>query len=128
MRNSKPSGCISRTFTCGLIVFLGVCLASIIVALLEGMGMIDDPVRGTETEAWFMTRKFVTDQLRSPSTADFPWNPTEAKKLGPGKWRIAGHVDSQNAFGATLRTHFVVVVQWHEGNKWSLIDLQFEPQ
>ncbi len=81
---------------------------------------------GSAAEAWAITRKFVTDQLRSPTTADFPWSPTGTTKLGPGKWRIAGYVDSQNAFGATLRTEFTATVETRDGTKWSLVDLQMQ--
>ena len=129
----EPSGCISRMLTCVVVTFIGMCLIGALVALTGGAldhierprsGEPTKPDLGSEAEAWAITRQFVTDKLRSPATADFPWSPTGATKLGPGKWRIAGYVDSQNAFGATLRTEFAATVETRDGTKWSLLDLQ----
>jgi hypothetical protein len=57
----------------------------------------------------------VRDRLKAPSTADFPGcvfgaNEYEIRRSADGKQAsVIGHVDAQNAFGAKLRTKFVVM-------------------
>jgi hypothetical protein len=56
-----------------------------------------------------MCQKFVTDRLKAPSTAEFPWNYDDQKVdiLGPGHYRVSSFVDSQNGFGAQVRSTYV---------------------
>ena len=66
--------------------------------------------------------------LGNPLSADF-------KGLGgmggvstrlPGstpRWRVTSHVDAKNDFGVTKRTAFKCTIEWVEGNRWKLIDL-----
>lgn len=80
--------------------------------------------------AYSMTEDFVARQLKSPSTADFPgiWDGQRdhVTDLGGQKYRIASYVDSQNVFGATLRTKFwAEITQTSEGT-WKLISLEME--
>jgi hypothetical protein len=66
---------------------------------------------------------FVKDFLKSPATASFPWDFREytVTNLGAGQWRVAGYVDSQNGFGATVRTYWTVEMQ-DAGATWKLAD------
>jgi hypothetical protein len=54
-----------------------------------------------------MAEQFVSERLKSPSTAEFAdlseWEITTTDKK---KWQVAAYVDSQNSFGAIIRTHF----------------------
>jgi len=81
-------------------------------------------------EAWTMAERFVTERLKSPSTANFGGllsgnyqNPEECvTSLGQGEYRVKGWVDSQNAFGATVRTQFVLMVKDMGDNKtWQMV-------
>lgn len=77
-------------------------------------------------DAWVMAEKFVTAELRSPSTASFGGllsgnrqDPDEhVARLGNGQYRVSGWVDSQNAFGATVRTNFTLTLQHLGGQQW----------
>ncbi|MFA9195665.1 hypothetical protein AAGV33_14730 [Flavobacterium sp. FBOR7N2.3] len=51
----------------------------------------------------------VEENLKSPSTADFPWV-IEPIKVNDSTYTVASYVDSQNGFGAMIRANFVVEV------------------
>lgn len=59
----------------------------------------------------------VKSRLKSPSTADFGWVAFEP--AGDDRWETRSHVDSQNSFGATVRTEFVATVD-RQGNLLAL--------
>ncbi|ORI15795.1 hypothetical protein BJI47_01410 [Rhodococcus sp. 1168] len=46
----------------------------------------------------------IEDQLKAPSTADFP--DTNSKRISGGAFDVRGIVDSENAFGGTVRNYF----------------------
>jgi hypothetical protein len=73
------------------------------------------------------TKHFVKESLKAPATADFGsilgdyQNPKSVCLAHGNKtWRCAGWVDSQNSFGAMLRTRFVAVVQSKGDDNWKL--------
>lgn len=80
-------------------------------------------------EAWTMAEQFVTDMVKSPSTADFGsvfgeyQDPRECvEALGDGEYRVTGWVDAQNGFGATVRTDFVLTLRnLPDSDKWQLV-------
>ncbi len=64
---------------------------------------------------------FVRRRLKAPSTADFA-GVSDAKmvEISCGTWRVVSYVDSQNSFGAKIRTHFAVTVEFLGKDKWVL--------
>ena len=90
----------------------------------------DEP---TATAAWVMAQGFVKERLKSPSTADFgsvlggtyQLPRDHVTRLGEKTFKAVGWVDSQNAFGATVRTDFVVKLEYEGGGQWKLLE---EPQ
>lgn len=75
--------------------------------------------------AYAISKQFVKDRLRSPSTAKFPWSATETTDLGARGWRVKAYVDSQNAFGAMIRTEYTCEVKTTDGGtNWTLMNLQ----
>jgi hypothetical protein len=83
----------------------------------------------TQFDAIVMTQIFVKRNLKSPSTAEFPssydFTAGEVEVPTYGKvWRVVGYVDSQNGFGAMIRTSFTCELK-PIGDKWQLIDLTF---
>ncbi len=80
--------------------------------------------------AWVMCEAFVKDRLKSPSTASFGGifdgdyqDPNKhTKYLGNGRYQCFGFVDSQNSFGATVRSNFQLTVQHRGGDKWRLAE------
>jgi len=84
---------------------------------------------GETVEAWVAAKSFVEEQLVAPATAKFngvakePW----VIYLGGARYRVSASVDSQNSFGAMLRTEFVAVVRAKrdEHQTWVLESLEF---
>lgn len=64
-------------------------------------------------------QQFVKQGLKSPSSAEFPVLPYEANDLGDGRYRIVSYVDSQNSFGAMLRSDWSVLMRLG-GERWVL--------
>ncbi len=79
--------------------------------------------------AYGMIEDYVKNRLKSPSSADFPGlfdgKADHIQRLGGQKYRIVSWVDSQNAFGAMIRTRFVGEIEQMSEYRWSLISLQF---
>lgn len=110
-------------------------------ALILGFGVIaaiysfrDDPkpqpprppASGSTYGAFDVCRQFVTDRLRSPASAKFPPLSDDRVYVTPlteNRFSVRAYVDSQNGFGALLRTRFTCEVKWTEGQHYNLVDL-----
>jgi len=81
------------------------------------------------TMAYIMIEDFVKNRLKSPSTAKFPGvfdgRQDHVTYLGNQKYRIISYVDSQNSFGAMIRTRFVAEIEQVSKDKWRLNSLEF---
>ena len=66
-------------------------------------------------------QEFVTRRLKSPGSADFPWNFGEVTSTGD-TFTVRSHVDSQNSYGALLRTNYVCTVE-DRGESWFLVEM-----
>lgn len=74
-------------------------------------------------DAFTMCQRFVKNELVSPATAEFcSILDAEIKELPNRKFSIYGYVDSQNGFGAVVRTRFICEVQF-KNNEWILTDI-----
>lgn len=79
-------------------------------------------------DAFYMMQEFVKRNLKSPSTADFPSyysNEHMVHKSGDKIYTVRSYVDSQNAFGAMLRTSFIGEIKQTGKEKWMLVSLNF---
>lgn len=89
----------------------------------------------TEVGAHSAAEAFVTESLKSPASAKFPsivhWSITRSKK-DKAEWLVSSYVDSQNSFGADLRTTFVVILR-HKGgdprdrSNWEILSFKHAP-
>lgn len=78
-----------------------------------------------------MMEKFVKERLRSPSTAKFPGaleRLDHVQYLANQKYKIVSWVDAQNAFGATIRTHFSGEIKQVDKDNWQLVSLDLKEQ
>jgi hypothetical protein len=83
-----------------------------------------------EISAFVMSQEFVKDQLKAPSTAKFPWmsnSQVSVKYLGDCVYEISAYVDSQNSFGAMLRSRYYAKLQNRRGtDSWSALAIRIE--
>jgi len=67
-----------------------------------------DPKYANKSLAFACVKEKVRQQLKSPSTAEFQHNiDMQIETTDNLSYKIGGYVDSQNSFGAMLRTNFV---------------------
>lgn len=95
-------------------------------------GCSSTPPCEDDVEAFVIAQDFVKRQLRSPSTAEFPYitdsgvssKPTTLPG-GQCAFDVRLYVDAQNAFGGTVRQHFSVTVAPDEliEGSWNLVDI-----
>lgn len=105
-------------------------LASVIVLIVimfTNTSVSDDTIK---SNASFVAQKFVKSQLKSPSTADFI---TSEERVGLNNNNVAnveGSVDSENGFGAKVRTTYSVTVQWKDDpskiEEYSIVDFKIK--
>ena len=76
-------------------------------------------------EAWAATTMLVENRLKAPRTAKFNGGAWNVVYLGNNRYRVDGSVDSQNSFGAMIRTTFQAIVRDKEDEHqtWVLEDL-----
>lgn len=105
----------------GCLVVLGIFAALMFWGMASGDDEDDAP---TKYGAQNVCEQFIEDRLKAPSTADF--NHDSASNVGD-VWVVVGSVDSENGFGAMIRSDYVCKVRATDtdGN-WRLIDLQVE--
>lgn len=103
----KKMGC----FKWGLIIILAIIVLFVIEVSTQ------DKSKGKDNaglvEAYRASENYMERQLKSPKTADFPGVLTyknHVKKMENGQWIINSYVDSQNGFGAIVRTNFSCTV------------------
>lgn len=94
-------------YICSYVFMFGVVLLIIWAVSQSSPPEVDK--RLDKWTAWSRAQSAVRSQLKTPGVAEFPWDPDPGsfKRTADG-YVISGYVDSQNSFGAMLRTRFVV--------------------
>ncbi|GGJ81989.1 hypothetical protein GCM10011583_11860 [Streptomyces camponoticapitis] len=74
-----------------------------------------------------MCEEFVSKSLKAPGSADFSGvSDTTIETLSdakPWKYKVNAFVDSQNGFGAKIRTDYVCTISTKDHDTWTLDDL-----
>lgn len=80
-----------------------------------------------EFDACVMAQQFVMEQLMSPSSAEFAsCSNSDIRFLGDNRWSVESYVDSQNSFGAMIRTHYKATMLYVSDNRWRLEALVYD--
>lgn len=79
---------------------------------------------GNTARAYIMSQEFVKKRLKSPATADFPSlhaDGVTANMIGYCRYGITAFVDSQNAFGAMIRTNYSAKLRYDKSaDTWTM--------
>lgn len=86
------------------------------------------PATGSEAAAWTACERFVSEQLKAPSTAEFSGFDTQISDLGNGRYVVRGYVDAENSFGAMIRNDYLCRVEHETGITYDLLDLEVTPR
>jgi hypothetical protein len=79
----------------------------------------EEPPGPSARNAFYVALTFVKDRLKAPSTADFcSFDDAQVRRLPDRSYRVAGHVDAENSFGAKLRIRWAVRVRHVKGDSW----------
>jgi hypothetical protein len=102
-----------------IVLVLIVSLISSCDTEIEQNSFIEDTTN--KQDAFRMSKQFVTKNLKAPSTADFPWY-TESFviDLGKGRYSVSAYVDSENSFGAKIRTPYTCTLSYEGNDMWRL--------
>jgi len=90
-----------------VITFTGCCFSS------GSSSPTVESEQSKEIEAFVRSQTAIERQLKSPSTAKFPYYSNDGvsvTKLGTDKYRVSAYVDSENSFGAMIRVNYSVVI------------------
>jgi len=72
-----------------------------------------------EIELHIQAQQFVLRGLKAPSTAKFPALPYNTSADGNGLYKVDSFVDSENSFGAMIRSDWTVLMRL-SGETWTL--------
>ncbi len=76
-------------------------------------------------KAWVFTQMYVEQNLKSPGSAKFPLDYREYVQKNGTTYTVNSYVDSQNSFGAMIRTHFSATVKETDEDNWEMISFKF---
>lgn len=79
-------------------------------------------------DAYLMMQEFVKDKLKSPASAEFPsYYDMKDNILFNGNriYTIKSFVDSQNGFGAMIRTNYIGDIEQTGKDNWKINSLNF---
>lgn len=77
---------------------------------------------GGEGGAYQACERAVESSLKAPGTADFSGPLGSDITANGDTYKVSGYVDSENGFGANLRSNFTCTVR-DTGDNWDLVDL-----
>lgn len=118
-----PDPAAAKAVGIGCLSLIGLFVVFTIIAVLTGDGDDQDP-DGDKYGAQNVCEQFVEKRLKAPATADF--TDTASAHSGGGAWRVTGAVDSENSFGANVRSTYVCQVQHTGDGNWRLTSLDVQ--
>jgi hypothetical protein len=129
MENQNSNGSVpKKKVSRKMLIILGVCILIWLPLLFSNNGNSSNSLpkeKDYSITAYVQSKGYVKTFLKSPATANFPYMDYQAKNLGDNRFIVSSYVDSQNAFGALLRSNWVVTIQYlggddYESDNWKL--------
>ena len=100
----------------GMILFLLIAFAGC-VSLSSSTSTSDSTSISSDNAgmSYVQAKNYVKTVLKSPSSAKFPYL-GEGTKVGTGTYQVDSYVDSQNGFGAIMRSTYSITLQFTGGD------------
>ena len=109
-------GCAVLVVICALFYFFGTCNSS-----KSDEKKSEEPVleytEHTKLSALENSRQCVEEQLKSPGTADWGYDEDKVVKYDDTSFLVTSYVDSENGFGAKIRTDYTAIVIFKSNGK-----------
>lgn len=107
----------------GLLIAAVVLAIGVVFAVLYSSwaGEVYDDTAGNSREAVAQCEGFADKRLKSPATADYDLSASESDD----GWTVTGTVDSENAFGAQVRSDVTCVLHF-EADRAVLDDISID--
>lgn len=107
--------------------------ATIAVAGTAGCAPVDycDPESSVAKDSvLIVTQSTVRSRLRAPASAQFPTMHNKpgvsVVSTGECRWSVRAYVDSQNSFGAMLRTRYHLTARANPDGSYAVTDIYFD--
>lgn len=99
-------------------------LMALVLALAIAAAALAPDDTGSSAGAESVCEQFIDQRLKAPATSEYGFTSTVRK--GMTHWVARGHVDSQNGFGALVRSDFTCQVRHLSDDTWRLVDLEVD--
>lgn len=108
------------------LLVIGSIIFIVLLMLISNNPNNDSKKNVDNFDACSAAQYFIKEKLKSPSTAVFQsYNEMRVSREG-NDFVVSGYVDSQNGFGAMLRSDFMAVMKYHpDAKNWTLEDYTF---
>jgi len=121
MDNNKEQSFSIKRVLLGLIpVLIVIVIAVFVVSSNDKKQEVVQDVKKepSRTEVCVQAQMLIEQTLKSPATADFPvCNDFSITRTTDGGYIVESYVDSQNGFGALIRTDFTIAFSYINGGK-----------
>ena len=105
MKKVSKKGCL------GMFLFMLFILSVISLSIKSGCSGSDKVKEYTKLNALIASQNFVETRLTSPSSAEFSYDyENKVQKINDTTFRVVGWVDSQNRFGAMVRSNYTCTI------------------
>lgn len=115
-----------KTTILGIIALVAVAIFIVVACITSthtnGGNKLSDSYGHDTADAIVIAEKEVRDHLKSPSTAEFCRYSDYTIDCTDNTWSVAGWVDAQNSFGATLRNTFTVRFEFTGQDRYTVIN------
>lgn len=120
MNNSKPK----QPVTSGAVIFTIAFFFIIFLVFKCSCSQTEEQVsknkeQNSKITALTAAQEEVKSRLKSPSSANFPWGIDCVTKISDNTYVINSYVDSQNSFGAMLRTNFTCQITLNDNDTYT---------
>jgi len=113
MKNFKNSKFYKHNFTENIIKFGFVTVAVFASLTHFGCGRNEKIKKYDETDALVHSHVYIQNKLLSPASAQFEIGTDGVKKINDTTFTVDSYVDSQNKFGALLRSEYSLKIIFH---------------
>lgn len=100
-------------------------LIVVFIAIIAVWAFSSSDKEPSKLDAYVISQQFVRQQLKAPSSAQFPvYNKDMVITNDNKRFKVKSHVEAKNSFGATVRNKYVCIVTHIEKDQWELNNLQ----